>query len=373
MTPIPDLADQSSDLVGTKTQSTRDSLLTFGDLELKKTGTLYLKAFSPDVASADCSKMITVTAGEASFLALSGQPESIEAGSPFILHIEAYDWAGNLADASPLLLTIKSDEDPYAAFTDPALLDHGVANLTVTLNTPGTEVDAPNGSCAGILLRVNTQPLIATPAHCVSGWSSRDLLLTGSSGSTYSASDIRFYPGYDAKLVGRAPAGVAGSYDLALVIPDRAILDTEKPVSYPAEIAQEVIPGAGFESWGFSPNAKDPKTQDLITEPVSFMTSGADPNLFEISSEPTQTLQGSLILQTFPESTSGYRILGLATAPLDDHSVGVNLASFDFTTDGIVGAEIGGNLNLSGGFMWAYDGFLPVEHGFHLWPDNVEA
>lgn len=52
---------------------------------------------------------------------------------------------------------------------------------------------------------------------------------------------------------------------------------------------------------------------------------------------------------------------------------GINLSTFDFTTDGLNTAEIGSNLNLSGGLVWAYDGYSLVEQGFNLWPDSVEA
>ena len=52
---------------------------------------------------------------------------------------------------------------------------------------------------------------------------------------------------------------------------------------------------------------------------------------------------------------------------------GVNLVSLDFTTDGIATAEIGENLNITGGFLWMYDGFLPVEQNFFLYPDSIEA
>jgi hypothetical protein len=52
---------------------------------------------------------------------------------------------------------------------------------------------------------------------------------------------------------------------------------------------------------------------------------------------------------------------------------GVNLAFFAFGTTGLDSAEIGKNLNLSGGFHWMYDGYLPVEQNFFVWPDNVEV
>ena len=52
---------------------------------------------------------------------------------------------------------------------------------------------------------------------------------------------------------------------------------------------------------------------------------------------------------------------------------GINLASFTFSTQNMDSGEIGSDLHISGGFLWMYDGYLPVEHNFFLWPDSVEA
>lgn len=52
---------------------------------------------------------------------------------------------------------------------------------------------------------------------------------------------------------------------------------------------------------------------------------------------------------------------------------GVNLASFDIGTSDLGAAEIGNDLHITGGFVWMYDGFQPVEHGFHLWPDGLSV
>lgn len=52
--------------------------------------------------------------------------------------------------------------------------------------------------------------------------------------------------------------------------------------------------------------------------------------------------------------------------------LGVNLAKFIIGSVTQITGEIGQNLNLTGGFLWAYDGYLPVEQGFFLWPDYVE-
>lgn len=50
--------------------------------------------------------------------------------------------------------------------------------------------------------------------------------------------------------------------------------------------------------------------------------------------------------------------------------LGINLASFELGTQGLDTVEIANVLQLSGGFLWLYDGYLPVEHNFFLWPDS---
>src|SRR5437868_1369793 len=52
---------------------------------------------------------------------------------------------------------------------------------------------------------------------------------------------------------------------------------------------------------------------------------------------------------------------------------GINLASFTLNSDLLDTSEIGNDLHLGGGFLWMYDGYLPVEHNFFLYPDSVEV
>lgn len=52
---------------------------------------------------------------------------------------------------------------------------------------------------------------------------------------------------------------------------------------------------------------------------------------------------------------------------------GLNLVTFTIGTSNVVPAEIAQTLNLSGGFLWEYDGYIPVEQNFFLWPDSVEG
>lgn len=49
---------------------------------------------------------------------------------------------------------------------------------------------------------------------------------------------------------------------------------------------------------------------------------------------------------------------------------GINLASLVFG-GGVDTAEIAANLHITGGFLWQYDGYLPVEHNFLLYPEIV--
>lgn len=52
---------------------------------------------------------------------------------------------------------------------------------------------------------------------------------------------------------------------------------------------------------------------------------------------------------------------------------GVNLAKFAINTNGQYSSEIAYALHLTGGQLWMYDGVRPVEHGFHVWPENIAA
>lgn len=52
---------------------------------------------------------------------------------------------------------------------------------------------------------------------------------------------------------------------------------------------------------------------------------------------------------------------------------GINLVSFDIGSSNKVTAEIANDLHLTGGFLWMYDGYTPVELNTFLYPDDVEV
>lgn len=64
---------------------------------------------------------------------------------------------------------------------------------------------------------------------------------------------------------------------------------------------------------------------------------------------------------------------GVANAAGVYAQVGINDATFNITSNNIITAEIGNNLLISGGFLWAYDGYVSTEQQFFLYPDNVEV
>lgn len=67
------------------------------------------------------------------------------------------------------------------------------------------------------------------------------------------------------------------------------------------------------------------------------------------------------------------KLQGAANAAGVYSQTGINLGTFTIGTSATSSSEIGGTLNLSGGFLWSYDGYSPVENGFFLWPDDVEG
>lgn len=80
----------------------------------------------------------------------------------------------------------------------------------------------------------------------------------------------------------------------------------------------------------------------------------------------------SYLIQDLIEPTN--KAQGAPNQGLPTHAqIGVNLVKFNMASPPIDSAEIGSALNVSGGFVWSYDGFLPVEQNFFLWPDNVTA
>lgn len=53
------------------------------------------------------------------------------------------------------------------------------------------------------------------------------------------------------------------------------------------------------------------------------------------------------------------------------NQAGCNIMTLTFNESNIISAELGGSLQISGGFLWMYDGENAVENNFHVWPDPI--
>jgi hypothetical protein len=93
---------------------------------------------------------------------------------------------------------------------------------------------------------------------------------------------------------------------------------------------------------------------------------------------PNVTLTGNVVQMSYlykdllealsTQNTSNQSVTGGIYA-----QTGVNLASFNLAPQSYTTGEIGSNLNFSGGFLWMYDGYSPVEQNFFLYPENIAA
>lgn len=54
-------------------------------------------------------------------------------------------------------------------------------------------------------------------------------------------------------------------------------------------------------------------------------------------------------------------------------NTGIGVSRTDFGSNGLQSLEAGKNLNINGGYLWAYDGTAQAEYGFHLFPDSIQA
>ncbi len=90
-----------------------------------------------------------------------------------------------------------------------------------------------------------------------------------------------------------------------------------------------------------------------------------------ITYDGESSIQVSYLLKDLLQSVN--KTQGVANAAGVYTQTGINLASYTLGSSALSVGEIGQNLNLSGGFVWSFDGVSPVEQGFFLWPDSVEA
>ena len=98
------------------------------------------------------------------------------------------------------------------------------------------------------------------------------------------------------------------------------------------------------------------------------------PQLIPSGTAANPTLQVGYLYQDLLAAANTQGVVnpaGLTPSPAAIYSqTGINLATFVLSNP-IYTSEIGSSLQLGAGFEWMYDGVKPVEHGFHVWPEDI--
>ena len=85
-------------------------------------------------------------------------------------------------------------------------------------------------------------------------------------------------------------------------------------------------------------------------------------NLTKVNAIGTTQFQFSYLVKTSLITQSGETF----------SDVGINTAFLNFSYANVFETEeLGQNLNIAGGFLWAYDGYNPVEQNFHVYPEDI--
>lgn len=87
----------------------------------------------------------------------------------------------------------------------------------------------------------------------------------------------------------------------------------------------------------------------------------------------TEASVGYLIKDLIQSVNKGTNVAaGTQTAGIYSQT-GCNLVTFNFSANSLITSEIGSNLNLTGGMLWSYDGYIASEQNFNYWPESVAS
>lgn len=103
---------------------------------------------------------------------------------------------------------------------------------------------------------------------------------------------------------------------------------------------------------------------------IGFKTTQVLPSVSMLNDEHIVPYEIKDFLATVNKGTnlpSGTPVNGIYT------QTGINIAKFTINNQNQYSAEIASTLHLTGGQLWEYDGVKPVEHGFHVWPEDIGA
>lgn len=137
---------------------------------------------------------------------------------------------------------------------------------------------------------------------------------------------------------------------------------------------------------------------------LSAFQSTFQPSYFLINGSTSTSASPQIVAKLAYENGGGYLTLGLPSATVnasiakiaylfkDDvealntlnnpqqttaggiySQTGINLVNFTLSTENIQTAELANNLHITGGYLSHFDGYLPVEHNFFLFPEPIKV
>lgn len=131
---------------------------------------------------------------------------------------------------------------------------------------------------------------------------------------------------------------------------------------------------SGFQSTYFLINGNSTAASPLITAKLAYENGGG----YLATGLPGVTLSGDQVqipylYKDLIEPIATVNNTQQSTTGGVYAQTGVNLVTFNLSLGNITSVEIASGLQIGGGFGWLYDGYLPVEQNFFLWPENVEV
>lgn len=108
---------------------------------------------------------------------------------------------------------------------------------------------------------------------------------------------------------------------------------------------------------------------------VATLANSDGPSSYYANGLPNISIENDLVYISYLRRDLIQSISQTATTftPSVYSQTGVNLVKFTLANNDVLSAEIGSNLNLTGGFLTAYDGVEPTEQGFFVYPENITA
>ena len=220
-----------------------------------------------------------------------------------------------------------------------------------------------------VLVDSSLNKIISTPAETITTGTVLNITGTAQNGVATIFYEVQNFYGYDSTLqtdyietVTCTHAGVVGSPSILV----RSVGLASKAFLYEAESYFLAVYSSIYQPTYFLLNGSGNVISKIAySNGGGYLTTGL-PSAVVANDE----VHIGYLFKDLIESVN--KTTGVANTAGIYSQTGINLATFTFENPNIT-SEIGQNLYIAGGIVWDYDGYLPVENNFFLWPDQSEV